>query len=423
MKRITFLMCLCFCSVMIFGQGIEFFHGSYADALEKAKKENKRIFVDVYTSWCGPCKQMAKDVFTQPEVGKYYNSNFVCLKLDAEKEKDHPFFEKYQAGGYPSFFWLDATGSLIEMNVGYLQPQVLIQKGQTVKDSKSAEVWSALRKRWEGGERSREVFDGYVNGYLAKAEPAKVRECCLDYLKSLDEVQLKSEHTYRILQSFNREPLEDGFILDCQMKYWNDYMKYDDYTSFNTNRYRWLVRNACVAAKQSDEAVQKHIRLLKSREFPRKQMYLEVIDAEVELGKDVHEGIRRLSRVAQKYGGECPLLYSFFSYSMVLCGYFSPSDRDTTCLAEARDITERAYELLPSQETAVYLAVTQAKAGDLRKAISTFGVVPFLPKPMLSSALYSHIGLVRTPVTAYGRIPECKEMQAKVAELTGKKKK
>lgn len=87
----------------IYAQGIEFFHGTYEEALQKARAEGKQIFVDVYTSWCGPCKMMAKNVFTRQEVGDYYNNKFVCLKLDAEKESSHAFFKHYQANGYPSF--------------------------------------------------------------------------------------------------------------------------------------------------------------------------------------------------------------------------------------------------------------------------------------------------------------------------------
>ena len=49
--------------------------------IKKAKKEKKLIFVDCYTSWCGPCKMLAKDVFTRDEVADYFNANFVCAKV------------------------------------------------------------------------------------------------------------------------------------------------------------------------------------------------------------------------------------------------------------------------------------------------------------------------------------------------------
>ena len=68
--------------------GIRFFHGSWDEAVALAKKEKKKIFIDFFTEWCGPCLNMALTVFPLPQVGEMYNKNFVCLKIDAEKVKD-----------------------------------------------------------------------------------------------------------------------------------------------------------------------------------------------------------------------------------------------------------------------------------------------------------------------------------------------
>lgn len=74
-----------FFSLFAISQGIKFENGSWKEVLEKAKQSNKPIFVDVYTSWCGPCKKMSKEIFVLPEVGKTYNSNLICYGIDAEK--------------------------------------------------------------------------------------------------------------------------------------------------------------------------------------------------------------------------------------------------------------------------------------------------------------------------------------------------
>lgn len=421
MKKIAVILILCIGSFWAYGQGIEFYHGPYAEVLKKARKEKKQIFVDVYTSWCGPCKMMARDVFSRQEVGEYYNRNFVCLKLDAEKEKDYPFFEKYQAGGYPSMFWLDTEGKLIDMHVGYMEAPAFILKGQQLKDSRQVEIWEGLQKRWDAGERSSELMDKYVFGYLAKAKPEKTKACCMDYLKSLDETQVKTEHTYRILQAFSRE-FEDGIVVDYRLKYWNDYQQYDDYMTFNTNNYRWLVRNANVSLGKSEEALQEHIRILQGKEFPQKEMFMAIIDAETTLIKNRDEGLRRMHEVAVKYGKENPWLYTQFAYSIVNAGYFISEDKSAEHQQWVREITERAYELFPSQETAVYVAATYMKEGNLKEAYATLGVLPFLKTPMLSSALYQKVGLNRRPLTGYSRDPECKDMQLKVNALTKKKR-
>lgn len=88
MKRFLLTMTIL---MVVFGnmvaqdRSIRFEEGSYQEALNKAKKENKLLFVDCYTSWCGPCKMLANEVFTNNEVADYFNANFVSLKVDCEK--------------------------------------------------------------------------------------------------------------------------------------------------------------------------------------------------------------------------------------------------------------------------------------------------------------------------------------------------
>lgn len=81
--------------------GIEFFHGTWAEGVAKAKAENKKIFIDFFTEWCGPCLNMALTVFPQPEVGEAYNKDFVCMKIDAEKGEGVDLARKYQVRSYP----------------------------------------------------------------------------------------------------------------------------------------------------------------------------------------------------------------------------------------------------------------------------------------------------------------------------------
>ncbi|SMO56390.1 thioredoxin family protein [Solitalea koreensis] len=88
-------------------QGIEFDHASWKEVVQKAKEQHKPIFVDVYTSWCGPCRVMASTVFTRPEIGEKFNKGFVNVKIDAEKGEGIELAKKYKVGSYPTYLFIN----------------------------------------------------------------------------------------------------------------------------------------------------------------------------------------------------------------------------------------------------------------------------------------------------------------------------
>ena len=80
-----------------FSQGINFVKEDmkWQDVLAKAKAENKIVFVDAYTSWCGPCKWMSKNIFPLKEVGEVFNSSFISAKIDMENGEGLEIAKKY----------------------------------------------------------------------------------------------------------------------------------------------------------------------------------------------------------------------------------------------------------------------------------------------------------------------------------------
>ena len=95
-------------------KGTEFFKGTFAEALAKAKKENKKLMVDCYTLWCGPCRYMAKNVFPDENLGKFMNENFVCLQLDMEHGEGPERNKAFKVKAYPTFIFFNTDGK--EMN-------------------------------------------------------------------------------------------------------------------------------------------------------------------------------------------------------------------------------------------------------------------------------------------------------------------
>jgi thioredoxin 1 len=112
--------------------GIVFTDGSWAKILEKAKKENKLIFFDAYTSWCGPCKNLQKTVFTRKDVGDFYNKNFINVKRDMEEGEGPALAERYPIDGYPTLFFIDGNGKIVQKQLGALKPDQFIALGKSV---------------------------------------------------------------------------------------------------------------------------------------------------------------------------------------------------------------------------------------------------------------------------------------------------
>jgi thiol-disulfide isomerase/thioredoxin len=85
MKYLSFFLVTLF-SLNVAAQGIEFEHDkSFEEVLKMAKTQNKLIFMDCFTTWCGPCKRLSSMVFPDPAVGEYYNKNFINTKFDMER--------------------------------------------------------------------------------------------------------------------------------------------------------------------------------------------------------------------------------------------------------------------------------------------------------------------------------------------------
>lgn len=111
--------------------------GSESDwnkAITEANAAGKDIFLDIYATWCGPCKMMEKNVYTNDSVASFYNSNFINLKIDGETDFGTVLASKFQLTAYPSLYFLNQQGELINTVVGYRDAEAFILSGKTVKD-------------------------------------------------------------------------------------------------------------------------------------------------------------------------------------------------------------------------------------------------------------------------------------------------
>ncbi|MEL6989564.1 MAG: thioredoxin family protein, partial [Bacteroidota bacterium] len=171
MKKYFSILFLIAIAVAVHAEGIEFFKGSWEEALAEAKASEKLIFVDAYTTWCGPCKRMARDVFPKEEVGEFYNENFINMKLDMEKAGDGRNVRRdYGVASFPTLLYIDGDGKLIHKDVGAKQPGAFIGVGR--KALKKVDYSAKYKTAYESGDRSYDLMYNYVKALNRSRKPS-----------------------------------------------------------------------------------------------------------------------------------------------------------------------------------------------------------------------------------------------------------
>ncbi|MFZ1750706.1 MAG: thioredoxin family protein [Saprospiraceae bacterium] len=183
-RKLPFSLILILLSIHLQAQGIEFFTGTWKDALAKAKAEDKILFVDAYAKWCGPCKAMAKNVFPQAKVGEFYNNNFINLQLDMEETDGVTFGHLHPVTAYPTLMYLDGDGKVIKTVKGAQQADGLIALGADA--IKKLDKSGRFEAKYLAGDRSYELMYQYVKALNNADKPSlKISN---DYLSSNPEI-------------------------------------------------------------------------------------------------------------------------------------------------------------------------------------------------------------------------------------------
>ncbi|MDM1395645.1 thioredoxin family protein [Myroides odoratimimus] len=149
MKKLFLLLTITFLGLTANAQEIKWM--SFNEAIAAQKKEAKPIFMDAFTEWCGPCKMLDKNTFSDAKVIEHINKNYYAVKFDAEGNEEinykgtkytnpgynserkgrnatHDFTMFLRIPGYPSMVIFGTKGDVSKVIVGYQTPQQLLQQ-------------------------------------------------------------------------------------------------------------------------------------------------------------------------------------------------------------------------------------------------------------------------------------------------------
>lgn len=114
-------------------KGIHFTEGKWKDISAMAKKSRKYIFVDAYTSWCGPCKLLKSKTFLENKAAVYFNDHFINYTLDMEKGEGTELAEQWNVTAYPTLLFFSPEGKLLLQRVGFVNGEALVAFGKEAK--------------------------------------------------------------------------------------------------------------------------------------------------------------------------------------------------------------------------------------------------------------------------------------------------
>ncbi|OED41118.1 hypothetical protein AB832_03415 [Flavobacteriaceae bacterium (ex Bugula neritina AB1)] len=177
--------------------------------LKKAQKQGKLIFVDAYTTWCGPCKTMDKKVFTNKEVAAFFNENFVNIKIDMEKGEGIQLAKDWNIKAYPTLLYFNKMGEIVHRVVGFHKAKEFLTYSKMAIDENLMAI--NLQKRFDAGERgSAFMYDYLVSlrlGYHKELE----KQVSKDYLSSLSNEDLLKKENWKIIKYFMQNPCTKSF--------------------------------------------------------------------------------------------------------------------------------------------------------------------------------------------------------------------
>lgn len=192
-------------------QGISFLPegATLSQAVEFAQRDGRKVFLDCYTSWCGPCKMMARDIFTQQKVGDYMNPRFVCIKIDMEKGEGPELMKRLDITAFPTFIIFGSDGKEIGRWMGGSDADRFVGK---VKEHSVLSASASMDERFANGDRDPEFLREYLQTLGSKLKRVQANEVAEALLDGKAETFASDDYLRSVFMTHLQNPFHPSFI-------------------------------------------------------------------------------------------------------------------------------------------------------------------------------------------------------------------
>ena len=196
-------------------QGIKFVESNFKEALTQAEQENKLLFMDCYTSWCGPCRLLANRVFPNDSIGQFFNKHFISLKVDMEKGEGPALARQYGVKAYPTLLFIDpSTQEIVSQVVGFRTVKALLEDAQ--KAANPNRNLQGLAAQFNENPANPAIASAYLEGLWAASLTQERDETLKKYLSRLTPEEICTTDNWKILSAHTENPYSYAF--DCLHK-------------------------------------------------------------------------------------------------------------------------------------------------------------------------------------------------------------
>jgi thioredoxin-related protein len=243
--------------------GTKFIEAPWKEVVSKAKEENKLIFVDAYTDWCGWCKVMDKNTFSDSTIAAFLHEYFIPAKFDMEEGDGLKLTMKFGVTSFPSFFVFNTGGRRVFTTVGYQPPEDFIEELKKAVDPQHWDDAPGVNDKID-----LQYPDIYKKSYQEDEDGHRQMPDSTEIAEYFAQVKnWQSEINWLVMQRFRAGKKYDQIFFDNIDKYYE--LFYDEDV---TNRiYRLLHDRLYEATEEKSEEMLNDIITLVYKYLPERQ--------------------------------------------------------------------------------------------------------------------------------------------------------
>jgi thioredoxin-related protein len=193
----------------------------WSKIIEVAKHESKYIFVDCYASWCGPCKHMDRDIFTNENVATIYNKRFICVKMQMDKSNHDDeatqnsyvdaksLMDNYGIKAYPTFLYFDQNGNIVKKSIGAMDVDGFI--GLAADALNPNKNYSSLLRQFKAGKWEMAEMVYLAEAATSMGDTAEASIIAEAYMIKLQGNNLYTKDNIQFMGQFTKSSKEAGF--------------------------------------------------------------------------------------------------------------------------------------------------------------------------------------------------------------------